>query len=50
MNVIYRPRGRALEYALLACNLYGGVCPHRCSYCYVAGAMRKSRAQWEATP
>ena len=50
MNVIYEPRGRAKEYALLACNLYGGVCPHRCSYCYVAGAMRKSRAQWEATP
>jgi len=24
--------------------LYGGVCPHRCSYCYVAGAMRKGRA------
>jgi len=23
MNVIYKPRGRALEYALLACNLYG---------------------------
>ena len=50
MKVIYEPRGRAREYALLACNLYGGVCPHRCSYCYVAGAMRKSRAQWEATP
>jgi len=50
MNVIYRPRGRALEYSYLACNLYGGMCPHRCSYCYVAGAMRKSRAQWEATP
>jgi len=50
MNVIYRPRGRALEYSYLACNLYGGMCPHRCSYCYVAGAMHKSRAQWEATP
>jgi DNA repair photolyase len=50
MNVIYEPRGRALEYAYLACNLYGGVCPHRCSYCYIPSATRKSRAQWEATP
>ncbi len=50
MNVIYEPRGRALEYAYLACNLYGGVCPHRCSYCYIPPATRKSRAQWEATP
>lgn len=50
MQVIYRPRGRALEYSYLACNLYGGVCPHRCSYCYVPSAMRMSRQQWEAKP
>lgn len=50
MTVIYEPRGRAREYALLACNLYGGACPHRCSYCYVPSATRQSRARWEATP
>lgn len=31
--VIYEPRGRAGEYAPLACNLYRG-CGHGCIYCY----------------
>jgi DNA repair photolyase len=39
--IIYRPKGRALEYAPLAANLYDG-CGHRCAYpCYAPGAMHK---------
>jgi DNA repair photolyase len=34
MKAIYEPRGRAAEYAALACNLYHG-CAHGCTYCYV---------------
>ena len=34
MNLIYRPKGRALEYAFLAVNHYKG-CRHGCEYCYV---------------
>lgn len=33
MKIIYKPKGKALEYAPLACNLYTG-CPHGCKYCY----------------
>ena len=33
MQAIYEPKGRALEYSLLACNLYRG-CGHGCFYCY----------------
>lgn len=36
MPYIYEPKGRALEYAPLAINIYSGTCSHRCSYCYVA--------------
>ena len=35
MSIIYEPKGRALEYSLLACNHYTG-CGHRCGYCYAA--------------
>lgn len=48
-HVIYEPKGRALEYSLLACNLYGSVgpdgrkypagCVHGCDYCYVPDAL-----------
>lgn len=31
-NLIYEPKGKAREYAALACNLYRG-CGHKCSYC-----------------
>lgn len=47
MGVIYRPKGRALEYSFLALNLYRG-CSHRCGYCYVPGMLRMSRQQWES--
>jgi DNA repair photolyase len=32
--IIYEPKGAALEYSELACNLYTG-CEHGCAYCYV---------------
>lgn len=35
MEVIYQPRGKAREYAPLACNLADG-CRHGCVYCYAA--------------
>ena len=37
MALIYEPRGRAREYAALACNIYRG-CDHGCKYCYAPAA------------
>jgi DNA repair photolyase len=48
MNLIYRPKGRAGEYANLACNVYRG-CDHRCVYCYAPSTTRRSSAEF-ATP
>ena len=48
MNVIYRPKGRALEYAPLACNLYMG-CAHGCVYCYAPGCLRRTLDSWKET-
>ena len=45
MNVIYEPKGRAREYAPLACNLYMG-CTHGCKYCYAPSCMRKKPEEW----
>ena len=45
MNVIYEPKGRALEYSELACNLYRG-CTHNCQYCYAPAAMRTTGEKW----
>jgi len=39
--VIYEPKGRAREYAALACNIYRG-CDHGCTYCYAPSATYKS--------
>jgi len=39
MPVIYKPKGRAGEYAGLACNLYTG-CTHGCRYCYAPAVLR----------
>lgn len=47
MNVIYQPKGRALEYSDLACNLYLG-CSHGCKYCYAPACMRSTLAKWES--
>lgn len=40
MSIIYQPRGRAREYAELACNVYSG-CDHACVYCYAPSATFK---------
>jgi len=40
MQAIYEPKGRALEYAPLACNLYRG-CDHSCDYCYAPSVIRE---------
>lgn len=42
MPLIYEPKGRALEYAPLALNLYSG-CTHRCVYCYAPLALKRDR-------
>ena len=36
-RAIYEPKGKAGEYARLACNLGLG-CPHACRYCYVTAS------------
>lgn len=35
MQIIYKPKGKALEYAKLALNIYKG-CTHQCKYCFNA--------------
>lgn len=45
MKVVYEPKGRAKEYADLACNTYIG-CPHGCVYCFAPSVMRSDRAKY----
>lgn len=47
MKVIYEPKGRAREYADLACNTYVS-CPHGCVYCYAKNVMHKSAEEFHA--
>jgi DNA repair photolyase len=49
--VIYEPKGAALEYSPLACNLWT-TCSHGCKYCYAPGALQKKRDEFfiEAPP
>ena len=51
MKAIYEPKGKAREYAPLACNLYSG-CVHGCLYCYVPQVVHRKREEFhaEATP
>lgn len=42
MNLIYEPKGKAREYAPLACNVYSG-CDHACKYCYAPSACHRYR-------
>jgi len=49
MKAIYRPSGRALEYAPLAANLYRG-CNHGCLYCYAPRALKTGREEFHANP
>lgn len=48
MNVLYPPRGKAGEYAELACNLYRG-CTNSCRYCYVPRVVRRKKEDFHAT-
>ena len=45
MRIVYEPRGRAKEYADLACNLYIG-CTHGCKYCFAPGCMHCTQEEW----
>ena len=47
MTLIYEPKGRAREYAPLACNIYRG-CDHRCTYCYAPNATRTGRDEFSS--
>jgi len=47
-QAIYEPSGRAMEYSLLACNLYWG-CTHGCKYCFAPGVMRQKKEEFHRT-
>ena len=47
MRIVYEPRGRAKEYADLACNLYIG-CTHGCKYCFAPACMHSTPAKWKS--
>lgn len=47
MRIVYEPRGRAKEYAELACNLYIG-CTHGCRYCFAPACMHLTREKWKS--
>lgn len=40
-KAIYKPRGKALEYAEYACNFYVG-CSNECTYCYLKKGIGKA--------
>jgi len=44
-DVIYEPKGKALEYSPLALNLFDG-CPHGCTYCYAPLARHIDRKRF----
>lgn len=46
-DVIYSPKGQALEYSALACNPYRG-CGHKCAYCYVPLVTKQPRLEFDA--
>jgi len=46
-NIIYAPKGQALEYSCLAANPYSG-CGHKCAYCYVPNILRMDRRKFDS--
>ncbi|HEB31337.1 MAG TPA: hypothetical protein ENI15_10750 [Spirochaetes bacterium] len=49
MQVIYEPKGAALEYAELAVNLYTG-CKFGCIYCYAPAIAQQNVHQFSSNP
>jgi len=45
MGIIYEPKGKALEYSSLSCNLFNG-CSHGCIYCYAPTILHRTRKQF----
>jgi DNA repair photolyase len=45
MSIIYEPKGAALEYSPLACNLWT-TCSHGCKYCYAPGVLQKKKEEF----
>lgn len=48
MNVIYRPQGRAAEYAEWALRGIFTGCPHCCAYCFASRALRLEREEFHS--
>jgi len=49
LDIIYEPKGAALEYAPLACNLFKG-CIFGCKYCYGPACLRMSKEEYHSGP
>ena len=49
MDIIYQPKGRALEYSLLALNIYKG-CEHKCRYCFGPSSLQSKREKYFSAP
>jgi DNA repair photolyase len=45
MRVIYEPKGKAAEYAPLACNFWT-TCPGKCYYCYCPRILHKKKEEF----
>lgn len=46
--MIYEPKGRAKEYAELACNIYHG-CDHGCTYCFAPSVLHIAQEDFHAS-